>query len=211
MGVQRRKKREPLEAPELLISLAAAEEPSVKLEGFLSRLSNVGAVSNWLLGPPDSPVLEEGERPETIFAVGYGVKTYDSIEWEGSTPIADALESVASELERFDPIHRLRLAAIDMDLVVDAANALILARDGGPARFYERTLETGMVVTYARAFTGEARLGDRWIPIGQRTRAALRTCQPKKRVLRARYPLGASNTQRLSGDPGCSFGAPAIV
>src|SRR5207248_2420935 len=66
---------------------------------------------------------------------------------------AEALERLVEMFQQFDRLSRFRLAASDMQLVTHAAKALIDARENdGPARLYERIIETGMVVTYARPF-----------------------------------------------------------
>jgi hypothetical protein len=93
----------------------------------------------------------------------------------------------------YDQISRLRLAATDMGLVAHAAAGLIDAHaHHGPARVFQRVIETGMVVIYARPFlaSNDARLGDRWRPEDE----ASRTLHRKLLDLRDEYYAHAEHT-----------------
>lgn len=101
------------------------------------------------------------------------MQVFEAIDWStGPAPVADALEKLAREVQRFDVFHRVRLAQSDMELAERAALALIDADENdGPARMFRRVLETGLVVTFTRPFldSSERRCirslpSDRWRP-----------------------------------------------
>ena len=100
-------------------------------------------------------------HPVAIVGYGHSVWIATEVNWTASAaPITDALDELAVSLERFDRIARLKRAAVDMEPVEHAAEGLIEARENrGEARYFERVIETGMVVTYARAFAGTNRAG----------------------------------------------------
>jgi hypothetical protein len=87
-------------------------------------------------------------------------------EWEA--PIVTAVEELATGLWNFDLLSRLHGAMIDMDLIAEAARTLADYRDGDPASSpymkVAEVIEAGIVTMYARWFTGDAKLGDRWRP-----------------------------------------------
>ncbi len=102
-------------------------------------------------------------RGHPVAVVGYGHSVWmaTDVDWGASaTPVTAALHELSDAFERFDRIARLKRAAVDLDLVEHAADGLIKAREHrGKARYFERVIETGMVVTYARAFAGSNRAG----------------------------------------------------
>jgi hypothetical protein len=87
------------------------------------------------------------------------------VDWKTTAaPLREAIDNMLAEFECYD---RIRRAASDMELAAHAATGLIEARDQrGSARVFERVIETGMIVTYARPFlpSKEAGLGERWLP-----------------------------------------------
>ena len=67
----------------------------------------------------------------------------------------------------FETMTRFRLAATDMRLAANAAAALIDANENdGPARVWQRVIETGLVTTYARPYlrSNKARLPKKSLP-----------------------------------------------
>jgi hypothetical protein len=95
----------------------------------------------------------------------------------------------------FDKLTRFHLAASDMRIVHGAALALIDARErDGPARLYERVIETGMVVTYVRPFleSNEAGIGKKWWPQD----AEDRSLHDELVELRHEYHAHAAHTPR---------------
>jgi hypothetical protein len=130
-----------------------------------------------------------------------------SIEWTASArPIYAALDELTRIVEGFDAIARFRFAASDMKLVERAASALIDANDQrGPARLFDRVIETGMVITYARPFlpSNEAGLGDAWLPKDE----AERELHDELIELRGEYHAHATHTpQRRLDDVTHMFG-----
>jgi hypothetical protein len=67
-------------------------------------------------------------------------------------------------VEQYDVLRVLRLGAIDMQNAAAAARAL--ADEDGPARVWQRVLETGLVVTYARPYleSNTRPVGRKWWP-----------------------------------------------
>lgn len=91
-------------------------------------------------------------------------------------PVTAALASLIEELSVIDAFVRLRLAASDMETVAHCARDVARYRhvpgaDGpvphNPYAVVEDVLEAGLVVVYARSFTGDASLGKRWRPEGE--------------------------------------------
>lgn len=149
-------------------------------------------------------------HPVAIVGYGHSVWIATDVDWSASAaPITVALDELADSLERFDRIARLKRAALDMGLVEHAAGGLIEAREQrGKARFYERVIETGMVVTYARVFgrSNRAGLGEDDAPEAE----ADRELHDEVIRLRSRYHAHADHTpdwtlqdlQRLFGETG---------
>src|SRR5947208_2918796 len=95
--------------------------------GLEPATSGVTSRPGGLKGLPE----DEAGQADGIGAVVPGVSVVSSFE-PGRAPVAAALADLVVHLERFDRLRRLRLAAIDMDLVEGTARAL---RDRtGPAR-----------------------------------------------------------------------------
>lgn len=98
-----------------------------------------------------------------VAAVGPG---FGFVEWLEDEPaaVASATRRLCEYVETFDRLRRFRLAAIDMRLV--EATAQSLRNREGPARMFERMLETAIVVTYARPYlpSNRAGVGRRWRP-----------------------------------------------
>jgi hypothetical protein len=153
-----------LVAEEWLVELAARDDPPSVIEPqLLARFARAGVVR---LVPSDgSETLAVGDaaRATGIGAHGPGFGFGESFEDE-SAPTAAALARLCEFVERFDRLRRLRLAAVDMGLVVSTARQL--ADRLGPARLFERVLETGLVVTYARPYleSNQAGVGRKWRP-----------------------------------------------
>jgi hypothetical protein len=174
--VTRRRKRPPLEPSPLLVELAAADDPPTELEPYLARLRNGGATELGVGALTDSGAIipvsttdQAGGRDRMVISRSSRVVAFWPIGLPPRTtaPMRQALEGLLVTFEGFDQISRLRLATTDMQLVAHAADGLIEARDQrGAARIFERIIETGMVVTYARPFlpSNEAGLGRRWWP-----------------------------------------------
>lgn len=158
-----------------MVELVGRADPPVDLEGYVARLRSAGATEVYVALESRGGVLVEAssadaamDRPSAIVAKGRRVVAPERIRWEeGDTAIADALARLTTMLQRFDKVSRFRLAASDMRLVAHAAAALVDAQENdGPARVYNRIIETGMVVTYARPFldSNKAGIGRKWWP-----------------------------------------------
>jgi hypothetical protein len=158
-----------------LRELADTEQPPVELDEWVARLRTAGATEVVLTSETPGGAFVEVTTADVsrshrsvIFAKSRRVTASQEIEWKtGSTAFRNALEALVVMFQQFDKVGRFRFAASDMGLVVGAADALVDARERhGPARAYERIIETGMVVTYARPFlpSNEAGIGESWWP-----------------------------------------------
>lgn len=154
----------------MLVELAARDEPPTVIgDGLRGRLAAAGVdMLEPLLGPIEGGVevadrIEELERVRVLYVAGPGLSSQVPL-GEGATPVAEALERVLYGVERFDKLRRFRLAAKDMRCVEETARDL-LDRDG-PARVYERMLETALVVVYARPYleSSTSGVGRKWWP-----------------------------------------------
>jgi hypothetical protein len=110
------------------------------------------------LGYPGGPtaLVARGPGLEILFDVG-----------EGDTPVLAALQEMVDFLDDFGALRKVHSADQDMDQVAYAAGLLAdeLEKDNlGPYTLVSQVLETGIVTMYARHFTGNARLGDSWLP-----------------------------------------------
>jgi hypothetical protein len=191
-----------LEPSPLLVELAASDDPPTELAPYLARLRQSGAIEVYVAKQTEAGVLveistAEQARAATCAVVARSRRVVASwgIDWQAQsrTPIRDALDRLVDELQTFDKIVRLRLAAKDLELAAHAASGLIEAADyRGSARVYERVIETGMVVTYARPFlpSNEAGLGGRWRPTDENERAL----HDELVDLRGEYHAHASHT-----------------
>jgi hypothetical protein len=158
-----------------LAELAKTEEPPVDLEPRVKRLQDAGATELYLasITPKDGffeATAAEVAKTQRAAAVvrSRRVMAYQEIPWDaGTRSFQLAIDELVRIFQQFDRVSRFRFAASDMRLVAGAAEALIDARDSdGPARFYDRIIETGMVVTYARPFlpSNEAGITRKWWP-----------------------------------------------
>ena len=153
-----------LVADEWLVELAARDEPPTVIEPqLLARFARAGVVRLVPSDGTESLAPDDAARAIGIGAHGPGFGFGESFEDE-SAPAAAALARLCKFVERFDRLRRLRLAAVDMGFV--ASTARQLADRLGPARLFERVLETGLVVTYARPYleSNRAGVGRRWRP-----------------------------------------------
>ena len=158
------KKSSELVVGDWLVELAARDAPPTVIDSkLLARLAATGVVD---LPPATATEIlhaAESVRATGIGAVGGGFGFVETFEGE-QAPVAAALERLCVFLERYDLLRRLRFAAIDMNQVARTARAL--ADRAGPARVFERALETALVVIYARAHLPRSRggVGRRWQP-----------------------------------------------
>jgi hypothetical protein len=159
-----------------LVDLAAQAEPPLDLKPYVGRARKAGATELYVAAAtPQRPAWVEvssadvaRELDAAICVRGRRVLAYQEILWVlGGGAVRDALDRVVKSFQAYDEIARFRFAATDMGLVVEAARALIDAREAdGPARLWERTIETGMVVTYARPYikSNDVFVGEKWWP-----------------------------------------------
>jgi hypothetical protein len=126
--------RRPLPAklafPPTLRDLAGLDQPRPDLNEYRRRLRAAGVqevnpvrdAAGWHL----EVVGGLAARGHPLAIVGYGHSVWIATEviWTASTaPITAALDELATSLERFDRIARLKRAAVDMELVEHAAGA----------------------------------------------------------------------------------------
>ena len=186
-----------LVADEWLVELAARDEPQTVIEPqLLARFARAGVVRLVPSDGTESLAPDDAARAIGIGAHGPGFGFGESYEDE-SAPAAAALARLCKFVERFDRLRRLRLAAVDMGFV--ASTARQLADRLGPARLFERVLETGLVVTYAPKPRVEP--GGRWpqVAAGERGRpeaARLDHRRAARPVPRARRPNAAAHADR---------------
>lgn len=201
----RRRKRPPLEPSPLLVELAAADDPPTDLRTFLGRFADAGAVELYVACHAEDGLmfaissLDQARDGETVVAgssVRVALATQPIDRQSSSTPLRDALEELVAALADYDRIARFQFAASDMELVAHAAEGLIEAREHrdrqAPARLFERVIETGMVVTYARPFLqNQPGLGGRWRPEDEAGRAL----HEELVALRGEYHAHAEHTR----------------
>ncbi len=133
----------PAKANERLVAAAANDSPPTVLEPLLMRLGAGGATEVSL-------EKYEDDDGDFVYTQGRGVQAGTRVEWEAcEAPIATALKVLATNVQRFDLVRRLFLAASDMSLCEEAANALLNADRRGAL---ERVIETGLVVTFTRPY-----------------------------------------------------------
>jgi hypothetical protein len=176
----RRRTSEPLELSPYLEELAAADDPPTELDSYLGRLRQGGAVEVYVARQTDPGALlpistaEQEQGPPVIVVRARRFIASERIDrQESRTPVRDALDRLVREFQAFDRIARFRFAARDMELASQAADGLIEAEAGrGSARAFQRVIETGMVVTYARPFlpSNEAGLPKGWWPTDEEER-----------------------------------------
>jgi hypothetical protein len=188
-----------------LAELANTEEPPVELKPRIKSLRNAGATEVILATMTPADAFFEASTAEVaktgraaVVVMSRRVTVRQEIPWDaGTRSFQLALDELVRIFQGFDKVCRFRFAASDMRLAAGAAEALIDARDAdGPARLYDRIIETGMVVTYARPFleSNEAGIGRTWWP----TDAAERKLHDELIDLRNEYYAHAAHTpQRL--------------
>jgi hypothetical protein len=157
--------------------LCEQELPAAAIESTIARLRGGGVTRLEVVismgGRERAPMMEATtaevahRRPAFIVARLGRLHNLEEIDWTEPRPFAAALERVVDTVHQFDRVGRFRFAKTDMDLAAHAAEGLIDARENdGPARIFERVLETGMIVTYARPYVegNQAGVGARWRP-----------------------------------------------
>jgi hypothetical protein len=185
------------------LSQLALDDPAIDLGPAVARLRAAGATEVYLASIMPNGVIFEASsagvartQRSGILARGRRVMATQEIDWDtGPHAVRNALERLVTMFQQFDKIGRMRFAASDMRLVAEAAAALIDVHDNdGPARFYERIIETGMVVTYARPFleSNEAGIGRTWWPKDE----AERELHDELIELRHEYHAHAAHTPR---------------
>jgi hypothetical protein len=154
-----------LEVPDWLGELAARDDPPTTIEDeFLERLERAGVEKLVPVVGREVVPEEEGARATAIGVHVPGIGVADSLEDEAA-PVGASLSRLVDFLERLDKLRRIRLAAIDMRFA--ERTAIALRHRDGPARLFERVLETGLVVTYARPYLDSNQsggVGGRWRP-----------------------------------------------
>jgi hypothetical protein len=173
MCCNRPKKSRSVDVRPALAALAAQADPPVALDPYLKVLRNAGVEELYIAGPVSgggalielSTAAATGEA--ALMARARRFVATDWIDWDADAPLREALDRLQATVRGFDRLTRFRLAASDMDSVARAAAGLVEAHDQrGPARYFDRVIETGMVVTYVRPFleTNEAGIGRKWWP-----------------------------------------------
>jgi hypothetical protein len=186
----------------LLVELAANDDPPTALDSYLARLRQAGAIEVYVARQTrsgawiDASTAEQAQGgPNQLMARGRRVVASWPLDRAAlsRTPLRDALERLVDEFQAFDQIARFRFAARDMELAAHAASGLIEAEAGrGSARAFQRVIETGMVVTYARPYlpSNEAGIGKKWWPKDD----AERELHDELIDLRAEYHAHATHT-----------------
>jgi hypothetical protein len=147
--------------------LAARDTPPADLtEELRLRLQSAGVEE---LFPADFAARKqlEPEEHKSVTAIGAAINGYPCIEplLDDARPTADALDRLRDFVQTFDKLRTVRLAALDMGFVRDAARALV-EEEPAAVRAFSRILETGIVVTYARAYlpSNKPALGEKLWP-----------------------------------------------
>jgi hypothetical protein len=154
-----------LEVPRWLAKLAETDDPPTVIgDELLKRFERAG-VDRFapFLGGDVGASEEEAEQAVGIAAYAPGVGIAESFEGEPDQ-VGAALRRLVSHLEHFDQVRRFRLAAVDMRLVERTAKAMLASAE---SRAFERVLETGLIVTYARPYLDSNKaggVGGRWQP-----------------------------------------------
>ena len=153
-----------LEVPRWLVELAARDDPPTVIgDDLLRRFKRAGVTRFAPVAGTEEIAEEEAERAMAVGVSGLGIGLIDTFE-EEPAPVLSSLLRLVGVVERYDVLRRLKLAAIDMRQVEDTARAML---QRGGFRYFERVLETGIVVTYARPYLASNRgghLGRRWWP-----------------------------------------------
>jgi hypothetical protein len=164
---RRTRNRPDLALPEGLVALAEREGVPFERRRIEKQLRAAGVTEVAAMGDAIRP---SGIAYKTPINGGWVDVLYD--EWE--SPIVTAFEELTRAVTDFDLLSRLHAAMIDMDLIAEAARALADHREGdvtdAPLVRVAPVVEAGIVTMYARSFTGEAKLGDRWRPVDEADR-----------------------------------------
>jgi hypothetical protein len=147
------------ELPDWLIDLLEREEGAADRYSVEGRIAKAGVTEIGWLGFPGGP--------DALTARGPGLDVVVDVS-DQSAPVTTALAELVTFLQDFGALRQLHAADQDMDLVAYSARELAKARDyedvGNPLLQHHQVLETGLITMYARNFTGNARLGDSWLP-----------------------------------------------
>jgi hypothetical protein len=147
-----------LELPEWLVELLEREEAAVDHYAIAGRLASAGVGEIAYLGFPGGP--------DALIARGSGLDIVVDLR-EQDAPATAALDELVAFLQDCGALRKVHAADQDMDHVAHAARELaneLEADEVGPYTQVSQVLETGIVTMYARHFTGNARLGDSWLP-----------------------------------------------
>jgi hypothetical protein len=175
--------------PDWLLRLLAAEAQATEadIRSIQGRFQGAGVTELIARGDPNRPDGIEYRRPSD--------EGWVDVRWAlGNAPVTSALVDLAESIGTFDQLSRLHSAMMDLDIIRDAARELARYRHpvGGdeeplhnPHWLLHKVAEVGIVVLYARAFTGRARLSETWLPEGAADR------EVHKRILRLRQEVYA--------------------
>lgn len=148
-----------MELPDWLVDLLAHEDGTVDQHSVEGRIAGAGVTEVTYLGFAGSP--------DGLIARGPGLDVVVDVV-DKDAPMTTALEELVTFLQDFGALRQLHAADQDMDLVAYSARELAQARDNddisNPLLQHDQVLETGLITMYARNFTGNARLGDSWLP-----------------------------------------------
>lgn len=178
-GCRRRHEGAPLLPAPAVAELAESEEPLVELEPYLKRLRAAGVIQVHVATQTRHGALVDTtaelarRQPSAIVARARRFVASQELDWTVRRPVFEALERVTLMVQRFDKLTRFWLAASDMRLAAHAADALADAYEhNGPARMFDRELETSLVVTFVRPYleSNEAGIGRTWWPTGDADR-----------------------------------------
>ena len=178
-----------LQLPQWLLERISAEQQSVDVADITRRLKSAGARSIGLR-------QREG-RLDQIHVTGPGLDLGSDIDSSAtSTPATHALTRLAEHVAHFGALRRVHSAWIDMMHVADAASYLATyAHEQGseetpemsPTVNVDPITEAGVVVMYARPYTGSAKLGHRWLPQGEENRALHKYLMNERNTTYAHY------------------------
>ena len=150
--------------PPWLLALVLAETPEFDVDGVTRKLRSGRVVEVGPMGDdPSRPVGIAFAHPDGTG--GWVDVLYDK--WE--FPIRTAVTELAQLVSRFRLLEQMHFAWTDVDLVRDAARALaddfeIEDHEAKSFPYISNVIELGIVCMYARAWTGNERLPDRWRP-----------------------------------------------
>jgi hypothetical protein len=160
---RRPKRKEELRLPDWLAALIAQEGSESQAETWRRRIAKTGVVELLCLGSESKPDAIAARSP----------RCRSRIDYARDRPITDAMVNLVEALSPLDGYIRLKLAADDMERAAFCASELAKYRHApgapgpipeSPWAAVEDLLEVAMVVVYCRSFTGDARVGDKWLP-----------------------------------------------